>query len=392
MPKRRAARCTSLTRVKGKAKRASASDARASHTPRRQTIARCPDPGTAGRPHRPSSATSHSSRFQRCDSHQPPEVRHGPAACLHDPARHAAPIDRHPRRAARLDRDANRHGRPEPAEHQSARLRPARRSLRGDAAAACRRRARAAGAGGEAPIGECHRRHRPAVRLMRVEQLRRAAARVADERAEAGHQRGQGFRRRHRPLEQRVLHDAARRRIDLDGDDVDGRGGGCDSRSSSSSVRSTRGSRIGAGSASVRAMRGPIGEAQLEMQGDRRRDRRVRARRPADRAAARRRTTTARACRSAIRARTTRGTGGPPGSGTSGRDIVTARQPLERDAVGAEARRQRGRRQRRELADRGQPPPPQHVERARACRSAAGRAIAGLVDAAVARVISPASC
>ena len=81
-----------------------------------------------------------------------------------------------------------------------------------------------------------------------------------------------------------------------------------------------------------------------------------------------------------------------PGSGTSGRGSIAARQALQRDAGGAEPRRQRRGRQRRKLAERRQPPALQDVERprGRADPRRAGRVWPAVASTAAS--ISPASC
>ena len=208
---------------------------------------------------------------------------------------------------------------------------------------------------------------------MRVQDLRRAAARFTNERAQTGHQRGQGFRRGHRPFEQRVLHDAAGRRIDFDGDDVDGGRRGVrleveqQQRPQHTRIAHRRRQAEGA------RVRRPVGEPQVQAQrhaaaigcfergGQRfeqpRKDERQRLQqldRPFE----------LERCDEPAH----------PGIGDERPRIDAARQALVGDAGRTEPRRQVGGGQCREFADRRQPPPRQDVERPRgACRSAASR-------------------
>ncbi len=203
------------------------------------------------------SATSHSSRSQGRRLTIPPGARRCATVrrTARPAARHAAAIDSHTpgRPRSTMTRMAMR--RTETAQAQGPR---SGRRMRRPARAAEPRVVVAARTGAS-------RRH-PA----RANQQDRAApaARLADERAEPRRQRRQRFRRRPRPLEQRVLEHAARRRIDLDRRRCRSAAeGGCDSRSSTSSVRSTRGSRMAAGSCSTARVRGAIDEPQIQADG-----------------------------------------------------------------------------------------------------------------------------
>ena len=139
--------------------------------------------------------------------------------------------------------------------------------------------------------------------------------------------------------------------------------GGCDSRSSSSSVRSTRGSRIAAGSCSTRAVHGAIDEAEIEPQ------RRGAAigpfERDTDSGSSSRASTNDNGSSVSIghSSSIVRQTAGCPGRARAAPDRFPARQLLEQEPVLPHPRRQLSGRQRRKLAERRQSPAARHVER-----------------------------
>ena len=137
--------------------------------------------------------------------------------------------------------------------------------------------------------------------------------------------------------------------------------GGCDSRSSTRSVRSTLASRIAAGNCSMRACARAIDEPQIQVDRRRapvgaleRRGQRLEQPRQHERQRLQRR-------RSATRARCARGS-------AARRDRARAdphrrpRHALQRDAGLSQPRRQRPGRQRRQLAERRQPPAREDLE------------------------------
>ena len=229
---------------------------------------------------------------------------------LDDAARHAAAIDRHARRAAALDGHANGDRRP---ERRSASRPSDSRDLGADSGSAGPLAPRAAGAS-EAraesqgsrdrrmrtgaiahPSGRCVSRSAGEPQRVSPTSAPRRAVSVASV-------SGDGTAR----SSSEYWTMRAGRRIDLDGDDVDRRRRRM--RLEIEQQQRAQHPRIAHRRRQLQhaRVRGAVGEPQIEAQRDRRRDRRARAPRPAVRAAARTRTTAARACRSAIRARSTR--------------------------------------------------------------------------------------
>ena len=318
------------------------------------------------------SATSHSSRSQLPGAavHQAPDVRQGPALRSTGPPgmprRSIATLHR----PAALDGDAHRHRRPEPPQHRRERRRIA--GLAGACAVAvprarlsCRRRVRRC-LGRRSPLRrrQLEAAHLEPIRPMRVQQHRasrsgsrptsapRRAVSVATVSAD-GTARSSSEYWITRPgagsISIVTMSTAA--------------GGGCDSRSSISSVRSTRASRIAAGSCSTRACtvrstsrrssrsaaaprsaRSSVDRQRIEQPRQHERQRLQRVDRPLQ-------------LHPLDEARHVRIGHERPG-------IAPQRQLLQPHAVLPHARRQIAGVERRELSERRQPPAPRHVERA----------------------------
>ena len=231
-------------------------------------------------------------------AHQPPDVRQGPAQCTTRPPTGPAAADgAHADRravivATRRDGQRNRRAKRRRRERPRVRNRHAGRARRRLSPRHPRLRSTLNGTMRHLPrvVGVEHdgRAH------TRLPHQARRAARAASTRSSW---------RRHRVGEQRPLHDAAGRDVQLEFDDVDAAaGGGCDSRSSRMSVRSTRASRIGAGSCSARVV--TLARDERQLRGDRHRAAigPLERRPTADRTAAPARTPAARVPRSATRA------------------------------------------------------------------------------------------
>ena len=199
----------------------------------------------------------------------PPPVaattRHGPVVPFEDSGALQGPAQssrgrqrvRHAHRASALDRDARGNGKAEPTKIAIWRV--------GDSVI-WRVENRACFEASRKPHTKSPSRTRPA-RANRRAPARRPV-RLAHQRLQACDERRERFGRRQRPLEQRVLDDASRRRFDVDGHPVDAAidsgallaapAIGCDSSWSRSSVRRVRASRIGAGSSSRRVTRSRV--------------------------------------------------------------------------------------------------------------------------------------
>ena len=196
---------------------------------------------------------------------------------------------------------------------------------------------------------------------------RRADAILPHQRAEPREQRRELLGRRMRAREQRVLQHAARRRIDHDRHAIDGAPAADATRdraAPASAASARRASATAARSRRAHASR-CVTSRERARAAPRRRDRAARDAWTAARAAASARTTAARAPRSATRARATRSKRSSGSVGTSGRDVLAARDRLPGAAPAAEPRRRSAAGKRRQLAERANPPRFEHAQDSR---------------------------
>ena len=185
---------------------------------------------------------------------------------------------------------------------------------------------------------------------------RRAAAALAHQRGQARHQRGQLLGRRQRARQQRELDDARRRRDRPPRPRDRWRRPADATRDRAAPACAACARRASAPAAAASARAPPASRGAGARAAPRRRDRAARDAPTAAPAAGRARTTAARALRSATRDRAPARTAPPAPPARSGRGSSPRASRCQRDAVLPEPRRHVVGRQRREIAQRAQPP------------------------------------